>query len=269
MNTCDTPLAIASMTSGKLKRVAGPKRSSSSGAVVTPSSSEPDGSAIDNPDSTKDSGTRWQRRRDIETSFNRNSRNNQGTRHASPRVRPAMAVRNHKYGKTDGSIAPGKRRLRGKRNSALDRSTPVKSTECRPEPALYVDRNISYRCGSGRHEVLSWHQRREVIAVVDDDPGDGFPSGRPPRSRTGPVHDFAEAPAARSSGIRLAICARLAFARIRNQLPPSSFFKTLIDDEEADDDENVLSDFSSWRWRTAPFGPPAVCAGTTVHGIPA
>jgi very-short-patch-repair endonuclease len=34
----------------------------------------------------------------------------------------------------------------------------------------------------------------------------------------------------------------LAFARIRNQLPPSSFFKTLIDDEEADDDENVLSE---------------------------
>ena len=43
MNTCDTPLANASITSGKLRRVAGPKRSSSSGAVVTPPSSELDG----------------------------------------------------------------------------------------------------------------------------------------------------------------------------------------------------------------------------------
>ena len=53
-----------------------------------------------------------------------------------------------------------------------------------------------------------------------------------------------------------------------NQLPPSSFFKTLIDDEDADDDVAVLNE-SVLEMAKAFFVPPAVCAGITGRGTPA
>ena len=46
-----------------------------------------------------------------------------------------------------------------------------------------------------------------------------------------------------------------------NQLPPSSFFKTLIDDEDVDEDEAVLNNLF-WKWPMVRFARPAVSGGT-------
>jgi len=52
-----------------------------------------------------------------------------------------------------------------------------------------------------------------------------------------------------------------------NQLPPSTFFKTFIDDKEAGEDETVLNE-SILEMANATFRPCAGSVGITVLGIP-
>ena len=51
-----------------------------------------------------------------------------------------------------------------------------------------------------------------------------------------------------------------------NQLPPSTFFKTMIDDEDVDDDEAVLTE-SVLEMANGAFRPRGGCAGITARGI--